>query len=110
MDSIRKLATTASLFLLATSGYALAQGIGGAPEGGAVDSSRGAVNSVNSYPGAASRAPSAVDAAPSAVNAAPSAASQAPSAVDAAPSPFESSATGLPIFQRRLEQRSKALK
>ena len=76
----------ASLLILATSGYALAQGPGGAPEGGAVESSRGAVNGVYASRGAASRARSAVDAAPSALDAARGAAGQARSAVDAAPS------------------------
>ncbi len=98
MDSLRRITATASLFILAVPGYAVAQGMGGAPEGGAVDSSQSAVNGVYASPGAASRAPSAVDAAPSAVNAALGAASRARSAVDAAPSAVNAAPSP---FQRR---------
>jgi hypothetical protein len=88
MISVKKIATTAA-FILALSGYALAQAsLDARGTGGAVDSSKGAVNS----------APSAVNRAPSAVNA-------APSAVDAASSAVESS-TSNDASSRSLNARS----
>jgi hypothetical protein len=70
MNSTKTITTTVA-FVLALSGYALAQDtLSTSGTGGAVDSSRGAVGSV---PSAANRAPSAVNSAPSAVDRAPSA-------------------------------------
>ena len=72
MKSVKTITTTAA-FMLALSGYALAQG-------SPTDSgSRGAVDSTRS---AVKTAPSAVDRAPSAVTRAPSALDSVPSAVD----------------------------
>jgi hypothetical protein len=77
MKSVKTITTTAA-FMLALSGYALAQGSPtDSRKGGAVDSTKSAVES----------APSAVDRAPSAVT-------RAPGAVESAPSAVESPTTG----------------